>query len=118
MNQATAVQAKKPTPWITALYSLSAPVTVIAYFGWKIPYLLEKAKDGVSNEKLTADFLGDFWLGMPVLITALIAGILNFIFVSRGGKKWTLILSILGFLLAIGAILFLGNLWMASRTKA
>jgi ABC-type proline/glycine betaine transport system permease subunit len=117
MDQQPAAQTRKPTPWISALYSSITPLAGLGYFIWIFFRLMEKAREGIQDAELTREIWQHTWIVIPFLITALLAGFINIIFVVRGGRKWTLIFSITGVLLNLGALAFLGKAWVELNGK-
>ena len=112
MNQELTDKHKKPTHWISALYSISAALAGVGYFFWVITTLLQKANKGISDAVLSRELWSNAWVVIAVLVTALIAGLVNIVFVLKGGRKWTLIPSSIGILISIGAIVFIAIAWM------
>jgi hypothetical protein len=117
MDQNTITQQRKTTPWISALYSSITPLAVLAYLIWVAMRLIEKANEGMQNAELTKEMWSHTWIAIPFLITALLAGFMNIIFVLKGGRKWTLIFSITGVLLNLGALVFFVKAWLELNGK-
>lgn len=78
---------------------------------------MENAREGTQNAELTREMWHHAWIVIPFLVTALLAGFVNIILVARGGRKWTLIFSITGVLLNLGALVFFGKAWLELNGK-
>ena len=118
MNQELAGKHKKPAPWKSAVLCLGAAIAGPAYGLSQMETFLKliNANREASNAELevliTPLFVNVTTVIVPVVVVALVAGILNIIFVTRGCSKWPLIVSSIGILISIGALGMLFFAWM------
>jgi hypothetical protein len=112
MNQQPTNQVKRSTPWFSSLYSVGTALAGTGYLLWRANIAMEKAGGGVPDPEITSELWSHIWIVVAILVMAIAAGILNVVFVAKGGRKWTLIPSSIGILTSLGVIAFIAYSWM------
>lgn len=110
MNTQLTDKIDKPNPWKSATLCLAMAIAAPSYFMTKFVNLMDSQQgdNRPYTDELRAIFNSQVWDFSKVTIAlaavSLIFGILNIVFVMKGGKKWTLILSLIGILISLAVI--------------
>ncbi len=118
MNPQLTDQPKKSNPWVSAFVCLGASIAAPSFAIAKFAEMLSKfsAYPKASEAELksiAAPYISSLTAtSLPILAVAIIAGILNIVFVMKGGRKWSLIISSIGILISLATIGLLTITWM------
>lgn len=110
MNQPPTGPSRKSTPWKSAILCLALAIAGSVYASRQVATIvqLSKEKTGASEAELEAIFnpllASTSTVVGSIMAVATIAGIVNVILVMRGGRKWTLVISLIGMLFSLGVL--------------
>ena len=108
----------KNNPWKSATLCLIMALAAPAYAMSKVESLLKLATE---NKEATAAELQAIYMpwmihvskvAVALVVISLIAGVINIVLVTKGGRKWTLIFSSIGILASLAVIVILAIAWM------
>ena len=123
MNQELTEHLKKPSPSKSAVLCLVAATAGPAYGLSKMGAFssLVRANPEASEAELKVLlkplFVNTSTVLVPILIIALVAGFINIFLVKRGGRKWTLMISLTGILISVSTLGILAFIWMNMGAK-
>ena len=118
MNPQLTDEPKRSNPWKSALVCLGASIAGAAYGTTIMVSSIQKFDPNRIYKKdeliaLFAPATSNFMTVIgPILGVALIAGILNIVSVVKGGRKWPLVISFAGILIALITIGVFAIIWM------